>query len=140
MAASHHHQLRLRTRGEGEGQGPYSSFLGHALGTDGKPAGLAAELDDLAKEFEDPGRRKEKRKGRRAAAEHGSPALEEEWDDEVFEALGLSEDEDNFRDSLEHAAKNAATCLRPSSCWWGAAVVDQPGLLRPSSRPSRKRQ
>ena len=82
--------------------------MGHALGTDGKPAGLAPELDDLAKEFEDPGRGKEKPKGRPAAAEHGSLALEEEWDDEVFEALGLSEDEDNFRDSLEHAAKNAA--------------------------------
>ena len=32
---------------------------------------------------------------------------EEEWDDEVFEALGLSEDEDTLRDSLNHTAKNA---------------------------------
>ncbi|OLP76620.1 hypothetical protein AK812_SmicGene43421, partial [Symbiodinium microadriaticum] len=43
-----------------------------------------------------------------AAAEHFSPGQVEEWGSEELEALGLSEDEDTLRDSLEHAAKNAA--------------------------------
>ncbi|CAE7762207.1 unnamed protein product [Symbiodinium sp. CCMP2592] len=47
-----------------------------------------------------------------AAAETLSPGQEEEWDDELLEALGVSEDEDTLRDSLEHAAKHAATG------WW----------------------
>ncbi|CAE7246456.1 unnamed protein product [Symbiodinium sp. CCMP2592] len=47
-----------------------------------------------------------------AAAETQSLGQEEEWDDELLEALGVSEDEDTLRDSLEHAAKYAVTG------WW----------------------
>ncbi|CAE7205793.1 unnamed protein product [Symbiodinium sp. CCMP2592] len=47
-----------------------------------------------------------------AAAEAMSLGQEEEWDDDLLEALGVSEDEDTLRDSLEHAAKHAA----PG--WW----------------------
>ena len=42
------------------GKDPAAPSWGHAPGAEGKPAAFAAELDDLAKELEDPGREAER--------------------------------------------------------------------------------